>query len=127
MPHKVVLTNQFSRERFKRIVDQAPEGYVAEVREPKRTLDQNSRLWAMLTDVALSKPLGRHHTPEEWKCIFMSAAGWEVAFLPGLDGRFLPYGYRSSQLTKKQMTDLQDFIQAWGDENGVKWSQQEAA
>jgi hypothetical protein len=125
--HKVILTNRFSRERFKRIVDQAPEGYVAEVREPKRTLDQNSRLWAMLTDVALSKPMGRMHTPEEWKCIFMAAAGWEVAFLPGLDGRFLPYGYRSSKLTKKQMTDLQDFIQAWGDENGVRWSIQEAA
>jgi hypothetical protein len=125
--HKAVLTNEFSRERFKRIVDKAPAGYVAEVREPKRTLAQNDRLWAMLTDVALSKPLGRMHTPEEWKCIFMSACGWEVAFLPGLDGRFLPYGYRSSKLSKKQMTDLQDFIQAWGDENGVRWSMEEAA
>jgi hypothetical protein len=81
----------------------------------------------MLSDVAMSKPQGRMHTPEEWKCIFMAACGWEVAFLPGLDGRFLPYGYRSSKLTKKQMTDLQDFIQAWGDENGVRWSIQEAA
>jgi hypothetical protein len=52
----------------------------------------------------------------------MSACGWEVAFLPGLDGRFLPYGYRSSQLTKKQMGDLMDFIESWGAENGVVWS-----
>jgi hypothetical protein len=123
--HKVILTNAFSRERFKRIVDQAPEGYVAEVREPKRTLDQNSRLWAMLTDVSLSKPLGRRHSPEEWKCIFMAACGWEVLFLEGLDGRPFPQGFRSSQLTKSQMTTLQDFIQAWGDENGVRWSEPE--
>jgi hypothetical protein len=125
--HKVILDGDFSRARAKMLIDKAPPGYVAEVREPRRTLDQNNRLWAMLTDVALSKPQGRMHTPEEWKCIFMAACGWEVAFLPGLDGRFLPYGYRSSKLTKKQMTDLQDFIQAWGDENGVRWSIQEAA
>jgi hypothetical protein len=127
MMHKVVLTNRFSRERFKRIVDQAPEGYIGEVREPKRTLDQNSRLWALLTDVSLSKPLGRHHTPEEWKCIFMAACGWEVLFLAGLDGRPFPQGFRSSQLTKSQMTTLQDFIMAWGSENGVQWSDEEKA
>lgn len=125
MSYRVILNTPYSRERAKRLVDAAPEGFVFSVEEPRRTVDQNSRLWAMLSDVAMSKPMGRMHTPEEWKCIFMSACGWEVAFLPGLDGRFLPYGYRSSKLTKKQMTDLQDFIQAWGDENGVQWSDPE--
>ena len=127
MSYRTILSSKFARERAKSLIDKAPDGYVASVEEPKRTLDQNSRLWAMLSDVAMSKPMDRRHTPEEWKCIFMAACGWEVAFLPGLDGRFLPYGYRSSKLSKKQMTDLQDFIQAWGDENGVRWSQQEAA
>jgi hypothetical protein len=127
MSYRIALTNSFARNRAMTAVRQAPDGYVAIIEEPKRTIDQNARLWAMLSDVAMSKPQGRMHTPEEWKCIFMSACGWDVAFLPGLDGRFLPYGYRSSKLTKKQMTDLQDFIQAWGDENGVRWSIQEAA
>lgn len=120
--HKVRLTSPFSRDRAMRLIQQAPEGWVMSLDQPTRTTDQNSRLWAMLSDVAVSKPMGRRHTPEEWKCIFMSACGWEVAFLPGLDGRFLPYGYRSSKLTVKQMTDLQDFIRAWGDEQGVVWS-----
>jgi hypothetical protein len=127
MSYRIALTSDFARQRVANAVLKAPDGYIAVIEEPKRTIDQNSRLWAMLSDVAMSKPQGRMHTPEEWKCIFMAACGWEVAFLPGLDGRFLPYGYRSSKLTKKQMTDLQDFIQAWGDENGVRWSQQEAA
>jgi hypothetical protein len=126
MSYRFVLTNSFSRQRAIAAIQKAPDGFIASVEEPRRTLDQNSRLWAMLSDVAMSKPQGRMHTPEEWKCIFMSACGWEVAFLPGLDGRFLPYGYRSSKLTKKQMTDLQDFIQAWGDENGVRWTQEAA-
>jgi hypothetical protein len=121
--YRLVLNSDFARQRAVNAVLKAPDGFVCIVDEPKRTIDQNSRLWALLSDVAMSKPQGRMHTPEEWKCIFMSACGWEVAFLPGLEGRFLPYGYRSSKLTKKQMTDLQDFIQAWGDENGVKWSE----
>lgn len=120
--YRTILSTPYARQRAKELIDKAPDGFVATLAEPKRTNDQNARLWAMLSDVALSKPLDRMHTPEEWKMIFMSACGWEVAFLPGLDGRFLPHGYRSSQLTKKQMIDLQDFIQAWGDENGVQWS-----
>lgn len=127
MSYRFILNSAFARKRAATAAMNAPDGYVITVEEPKRTIDQNSRLWAMLSDVAMSKPMGRMHSPEEWKCIFMSACGWEVAFLPGLDGRFLPYGYRSSKLTKKQMTDLQDFIQAWGDENGVRWSLDEEA
>jgi hypothetical protein len=53
--------------------------------------------------------------------------GWECQFVEGLDGRPFPKGFRSSHLTKKQMSDLIEFILAWGSENGVKWSQQEAA
>lgn len=124
--HKVVLTSPFARERFKRIVDQAPEGYVAEVREPKRTKDQSDKMWAMLTDVSISQPGGERYTPEEWKERIMHACGWECQFLPGiLDGRPFPTGYRSSQMTKSQMSAMIDWMQAWGDEQGVRWSDQE--
>ena len=124
MSYRVVLTNEFSRARFKRIVDQAPDGYVAEVREPKRTLDQNDKMWAMLTDISVACPLGRRHTPDDWKAIFMNACGWECQFVEGLDGRPFPKGFRSSHLTKSQMGDLITYMQAFGDEHGVKWSEQ---
>lgn len=124
MTHKAILSNAFSRERFKRIVDQAPAGYVAEVREPKRTLDQNNKLWAMLTDVSVAMPLGRRHTPDDWKAIAMNACSWECAFLEGLDGRPFPVGFRSSKLTKTQMSQLIDWLQAFGDEHGVRWSEE---
>jgi hypothetical protein len=120
--HKVVLNSRFARERFKRIVDQAPEGYVAEVREPRRSLSQNDRMWAMLTDVSVAMPLGRRHTPDDWKAIAMNACSWECAFLEGLDGRPFPVGFRSSKLTKSQMSTLIDWLQAFGDEHGVRWS-----
>lgn len=124
--HKVVLTNPFSRERFKRIVDQAPAGYIAEVREPKRTLSQNDKFWAMLTDISISKPGGATYTPEEWKARIMQACGWECQFLPGiLDGHPFPVGFRSSQLSKSQMAALINWMQAWGDEQGVRWTDPE--
>jgi hypothetical protein len=104
-------------------VDAAPDGWIATLREPTRSLDQNARLWAMLNDVARVEPMGRKHTPDEWKAIFMQAAGWESAFLPGLSGGFFPIGFRSSQLTVRQMADLITYIMAWGDEQGIPWSE----
>lgn len=123
--HNVILNNQRSRDRAHFLIDRAPPGYVMSVREPRRTADQNSRFWAMLTDVSLAKPMGRRMTPEDWKCVFMNACGWEAQFLEGLDGRPFPQGFRSSALTKSQMTTLMDFIQAWGDEQGIRWSDPE--
>src|SRR3954470_22579084 len=81
--HTVVLSDDYSRSRARRVVDQAPPGYVMTVREPKRTLEQNNRLWAMLTDISVSMPLGRRHTPDDWKAIAMNACGWECQFCEG--------------------------------------------
>ena len=122
MTHKVVLSSEFYRSRARFLIDKAPAGYVMTLNEPKRTLDQNNKLWAMLTDVSVSMPLGRRHTPDDWKAIFMNACGWECQFVEGLDGRPFPKGFRSSHLTKSQMGDLINFIQAFGDEHGVRWS-----
>jgi hypothetical protein len=127
MTHKIVLSSEHSRGRAHLIVEKAPKGYVVEVREPKRTLDQNDRMWAMLTDISVSMPLGRRHTPDDWKAIFMNACGWECQFVEGLDGRPFPKGFRSSHLTKGQMSQLIDFMQAFGDEHGVRWTEEARA
>lgn len=57
----------------------------------------------------------------------MAACGHQVAFEVGLDGRPFPIGFQSSRLSKAEMMDLITFIQAWGDENGVRWSNEAAA
>ena len=124
MTYRTVLSSKFARERAKSLIDKAPDGFVAEVREPKRTLEQNDKMHAMLADIAMSKPLGRHHTPDDWKAIAMNACGWECAFCEGLDGRPFPVGFRSSRLTKSQMSTLIEWLQAFGDEHGVRWSDQ---
>lgn len=120
--HTVPLNSRFQRERAKALIDRAPAGYLASIQEPRRTQEQNDRMWAMLTDISVQMPLGRRHTPDDWKAIFMNACGWECQFVDGLDGRPFPKGFRSSHLTKSQMTTLIDFMFAWGSENGVRWS-----
>lgn len=100
----------------------APHGAVVNIAPPKRSVDQNSKLWAMLSDVSRSKPQGRVHTPDMWKSLFMQACGHEIQFLQGLDGNPFPHGFRSSRLTKEQMAELISFIDAWGTEQGVQWS-----
>ena len=121
--HKVILRDDYSRKRAAALCLKAPAGFVATIAEPARTLEQNDKLWAMLTDISVAMPMGRRHTPDDWKAIFMNACGWECQFLEGLDGRPFPQGFRSSKLTKAQMSSLIDFIQAFGDEHGVRWSE----
>ena len=108
------------------LIDKAPSGHVCRIEAPKRTGDQNAKLWAMLTDISLAKPEGRRHTPEDWKGVFMNAAGWEVQFLEGLDGRPFPSGFRSSRMTVKQMADLITYVQEYGDRHNVRWSEPDA-
>jgi hypothetical protein len=117
----VRLTGPVQREYAKRSIDQAPEGYVVTIKEPTRSTDQNAKMWAMLQDVARTQPQGRKHTPDDWKCLFMNAMGFETRFVMGLDDRPFPVGFKSSQLTVREMADLITFIQAWGDEQGVIW------
>lgn len=119
------LSTEHGRARAKAWIDKAPKDWLCEVREPRRTNPQNDRLWAMLTDIAAAKPLGRRHTPDDWKALAMNACGWECQFVEGLDGRPFPKGFRSSQLTKSQMSTLIDWLQAFGDEQGVQWSVEE--
>ena len=127
MTHVVTLRDTFSRARAMRLIDQAPDGHVMRLGEAKRSLEQNDKLWAMLTDVSIAKPEGRRLIPEDWKVLFMHACGWECQFLEGLDGRPFPKGFSSSRLTKAQMSNLIEFIQAWGDERGVRWTPEQRA
>lgn len=127
MSRRVILTSEASRDLACSVVLQAPVGFICEIREPKRTGEQNDKMWAMLTDLSVAKPEGRRLIPEDWKVLMMHACGWECQFLEGLDGRPFPKGFSSSQLTKSQMASLITFIQEYGDRHGVRWSDKEQA
>ena len=120
--HTIPLTSPYARQRAHQLIGKAPDGWRCKLEPPARTLPQNDKLWAMLTDISVAKPEGRRMTPEQWKCVFMQACGWEVQFLEGLDGQPFPAGFRSSRMTVKQMADLITFVQEYGDRHGVRWT-----
>jgi hypothetical protein len=123
MTHIVRLTGAAQREYAKRLIDAAPDYAMVTVKAGDRSLDQNAKMWAMLTEVSRAKPEGRNWTPETWKCAFMHSLGHQIQFADGLDnsGPF-PLGFKTSKLTKPQMADLITVIQEYGDRHGVDWA-----
>lgn len=124
MAQTVILRGDAQRDLARRLITAAPANAVVRISEATRNLDQNARLWAMLSDVSRAKPEGRHWTPEVWKCAFMQVLGHQVQFCEGLDGSGpFPLGFRSSRLTVRQMADLITVVTEYGDRHGVRWSE----
>jgi len=95
---------------------------VLELKPATRSLEQNSRLWAMLTDISKQVDWhGRKLKPEEWKDVF-TAALKKQEVVPGLDGGFVVLGQSTSKMTKGEMCDLQTLMEAFGADKGVRFS-----
>lgn len=109
-------------------VAKAPPGTRILFKSSKRSLPQNDRMWAMLTDISRqASHAGQRYTPDQWKILFMHGCGRELQVIPSLDGStFLQWGYSSSDLSKDEMSELIEFMFAWGAENGIQF-QDEAA
>jgi hypothetical protein len=118
----VILRGDAQRQLAKQLIDRAPVNAVVNIREERRTTDQNDKMWAMLSDVSRAKPEGRRHTTDVWKALFMKACGHAVQFEAGLDGEPFPIGFRSSHLTKNQMIDLIESIYEYGARHDIRWS-----
>lgn len=120
---QIVIKCKADRNKLARWVQGVPDFTRVELKEPKRTLPQNDRMWAMLTDIAAQTELGgKRFTTDQWKVIFLHALGQEIQLLPSLDGKsFVPWGQSSSDLTKDEMTGLIELMFKFGAENGVKF------
>lgn len=124
----VVLNGQAQRERAIDWIERAKTGSRIEFKGPCRTLEQNSRFWAMLTDVAVQGRVnGRRFNTEQWKLMFLHAyaeeRGIEIKYLPALNrAGMVPCGRSSSDLSVTEMSELMDFMSAWGAENNIAWS-----
>jgi len=117
----IILKDPLSKSLAVNWVFRSPYGTRIEFKGAKRTLPQNDRMWAMLTDIATQKEhCGRRYTPDQWKAIFMQACGREVQFIPNLQGDgVIPWGLNSSDLSKEEMSDLLMLMEVWGRQNGV--------
>lgn len=96
---------------------------VVEVKPETRSLEQNARLWAMLTEISQQVDwYGNRLTPEEWKDVF-SAAMKRSKVVPGLDGGFVVCGQSTSKMTRAEMSEMQTLMEAFGAERGVVFTE----
>jgi hypothetical protein len=94
---------------------------------PKRSIEQNARLWALLTDVSrqVEWPVDgqmQRLSPEDWKDVFSAGLRKGQRVAQGIEGGFVMLGTRTSRMTVAEMCDLQELICAFGAERGVQWS-----
>jgi len=94
------------------------------IQEMTRTLEQNSRLWATLTDI--SKQVNWHGLklkPEEWKHVFSATLKGQKS-VPNLDGTgFIILGQSTSKMSKRELSDLLELAYSFGAEKRVIWSE----
>jgi len=112
------------------IVKETSSGQVLRIviGEPKRSHEQNDRMWAMLTEVSEQLEWcvdGKMQklSAEEWKDILTAGLKREQKVAQGIEGGFVILGQRTSRMTKRELSDLMELIAAFGGERGVVFSE----
>lgn len=125
---KFFLVHDTARRMALKAVQEAPDGFVVEIKARTRSLSQNALLHALLDDLSAQiewygQKLGR----EDWKR--MCAASLQgVRVVPGIDaGTFVPIGMRTRDMTTGEMNEMIEFIYALGAKHGVVFHERVAA
>jgi hypothetical protein len=116
--HVLKLTGPLARAAAIRRIHEAPDDYVVTIKAPTRTLEQNALLHAILSEIAGKEEyLGKPRSVDFWKGLFVS--GWEIAtgkkpqIVPGLEGEFINIRQSTTTMSKRQLTELVEYIEAW--------------
>jgi len=116
-----VILSPHNRDVAKQMVDNAPDGYVLEVRPAKRSLDSNRYYWAVLGDISEQMVVGKAYEPSIWHVYF------KQLFLPDLmqelpDGSLSIVPPSSTKLTQKEFSEYLEKVVKWALEHDVRFS-----
>lgn len=101
------------------------------IKDQDRSGEQNKKLHACLTDIANQvEHAGKKWDVLIWKRLLTAAwlreAGEQPQMIPAVDGNGFDVVYeRTSKLSVKQCASLLEWIQAFGAEHQVRWSQKD--
>ena len=130
MKHKIIINNGNKEKTLPYVIDLIERAVVQtdiliELSRPKRTLDQNALLWAVLADVSdqaemviNGKPT--RGSPEDWKAVFTSALRQYERMALGIDGGLVMLGHPTRRMTKAEFSDLLELIFAYCTEKNIK-------
>lgn len=124
-----ILAHAEARRRALQTVADAPQGFKVTVQPPKRTDDQNARFHAMVGDIARAGIpwAGKKRSAVQWKVLLVSAhakaTDEEYEIVPGLEGEFVNLRESTAQMSVRRGASLIEYTRAYGDMNGIVWSE----
>ncbi|UXH41605.1 recombination protein NinB [Pseudomonas promysalinigenes] len=101
------------------------------IKDQDRSGEQNKKLHACLSDISKQvEHAGKKWDVLIWKRLLTAAwlreAGEQPQLIPALDGNGFDVVYeRTSKLSVKQCASLLEWVQAFGAEHQVRWSQKD--
>jgi hypothetical protein len=115
------LVHQQARLNALEAVKTAPDGWMVQVKEKTRSIEQNALLWSRLEEVSKQVDwYGEKLTSEDWKHVFSASLKKQKA-VRGIDGGFVVLGQSTSKMTKAEMADLLTLMEAFAAERGVNF------
>ena len=117
-----------ARQRAIAAVGTAPDGWVVELHEPKRSDELSAKYHAICSDLAKSQMqwAGKRRTKDQWKILLLS--GHAVAtklgadLVPGLENEFVNLRESSATMSARRMSSLVEYALAWCAEHNVMLS-----
>lgn len=114
---RIKLSLSQDRSRVMHIISIAPDGYIVEIREPNRTLEQNALYWSTIHEIADTIKIdGKQYLPQVWHKYF------KERFLPSRIIE-LPYGHiaesepSTTDLTKEEFSEFVESVIQFYNEN----------
>lgn len=121
----VIIRNDADRAKIARWAAGVPSGTRVVFKQTKRSVPQNDKMWALLTEVSQQVLWhGVKFSTDDWKLIFLDALKRELRTAPNIDGTgFVNLGRSSSDLSKEEMSGLIELIFKFGAEHNVKFNE----
>lgn len=121
---------------------EAPDEFICIIDEPKKSREQEEKYHAMIGDLAEQCTfMGRKWSKDDWKRLLIDAFvrvmredakaegnpdpfGGQGEVVPALDGHgFVQLGVQSRGFKKGIASQFIEYLNAYGNENGVQWSE----
>ena len=114
---KAIFSLTADRSKVIKMVTQAPDGYVVEIKQANRTTEQNALYWAAIHEIAESIFLnGKAFTPDVWHIYFKQRyLSGRMIELP--NGQLMEADATTTELSKEEFSDFVNEVLAFQAEN----------
>ena len=121
-----ILANDVVRTHVIKAIQNAPDGYIVEIKPKNRSLEQNALLHALIQKISSKVEwVGKKREVDTWKRLltagWLRARGEPIEILPSIDNQGVDVVFRhTSKLTVAEMSEFIEYVTAWAIEQDVQ-------